>query len=58
MNFLLPLIKVAFFCYNKFWRTMMDIEKLEKLNELKEKGILSEDEFNKMKQEIISGNKQ
>ncbi|MBR5598745.1 MAG: SHOCT domain-containing protein [Alphaproteobacteria bacterium] len=34
----------------------MDLEKLEKINELKEKGILSEDEFNKMKQQLLSDN--
>lgn len=34
----------------------MDVEKLTKLNELKEKGILSEEEFNKMKQELLSDN--
>ncbi|MBQ8785359.1 MAG: SHOCT domain-containing protein [Alphaproteobacteria bacterium] len=32
----------------------MDIEKLEKINELKEKGIISEEEFNKMKKELMS----
>ncbi|MBR5599439.1 MAG: SHOCT domain-containing protein [Alphaproteobacteria bacterium] len=32
----------------------MDIEKLEKINDLKEKGIISEDEFNKIKAELIT----
>lgn len=32
----------------------MDIEKLEKINELKEKGVISEEEFNKMKKELMS----
>lgn len=32
----------------------MDIEALEKLSELKEKGILSEEEFNQKKQEILT----
>ena len=31
----------------------MDIEKLEKLNELKEKGILTEEEFNIQKKRVI-----
>ena len=31
----------------------MDIEKLEKLNELKEKGILTEEEFNIQKKELL-----
>ena len=34
---------------------MMDIEKLEKLNELKEKGILTQEEFEEQKQNL-SGN--
>ena len=36
----------------------MDIEKLEKLNELKEKGILTEEEFNIQKKELLSNNEQ
>ncbi len=32
----------------------MDVEKLEKLHELKEKGILSEEEFNLQKAELLS----
>ena len=32
----------------------MDIEKLEKLSELKEKGILTEEEFNAQKKELLS----
>lgn len=35
----------------------MNIEKLEKLNELKEKGIITQDEFNKQKQDLLSDNK-
>lgn len=34
----------------------MDIEKLEKLNELKEKGILTEEEFNIQKKELLGVN--
>lgn len=34
----------------------MNIQELEKLNELKEKGILTQDEFNKQKQELLSDN--
>ncbi len=36
----------------------MDIEKLEKLNELKEKGILTEEEFNIQKKELLYNNEQ
>lgn len=35
----------------------MDLEKLEKLHELKEKGILSEEEFEKKKAELLNENK-
>lgn len=35
----------------------MDIEKLEKLNELKEKGILTQEEFDQQKKELLSDNK-
>lgn len=35
----------------------MNIQKLEKLNELKEKGILSKEEFEKQKQELLVDNK-
>lgn len=35
----------------------MDLEKLEKLHELKEKGILSEEEFEKEKQKILNDTK-
>ncbi len=31
----------------------MDIQKLEKLNELREKGIISQEEFDAQKQEIM-----
>ena len=34
----------------------MDIEKLEKLNELKEKGIITEEEFNAQKKDLLSSN--
>lgn len=34
----------------------MDVEKLEKLNELKEKGVITQEEFNAMKQQILIGN--
>ena len=34
----------------------MNIQELEKLNELKEKGILTEEESNLKKKEILSGN--
>lgn len=34
----------------------MDLQQLEKLNELKEKGVISEQEFQEQKQKILSGN--
>ena len=42
-NFLPPLIKGGF-CFNTKTEVAMDLEKLEKLHELKEKGILSAEE--------------
>lgn len=33
---------------------LMDIEKLEKLNELKEKGVLTQKEFNEEKKKTFS----
>ena len=33
----------------------MNIEELEKLNELKEKGIITQEEFDKKKEEMLSG---
>lgn len=35
----------------------MDLEKLEKLHELKEKGILSAEEFDQKKAELLDENK-
>lgn len=34
----------------------MDLEKIEKLHELKEKGILSNEEFKKEKQKLLEKN--